>query len=196
MKSIHDKKIAHLDLKPENICCAYENQGRGISSAWDSLLSIQNVKCLIDMAVPTDIVDKSSLNPLSLRPEQRIMPTLKLTDFGVSSIQKTLTAGRPGSLCANHLFGTCSYMSVEVIRGNSFGMPADVYAFATIAHEMLSGLVPFRVCFLLVFAPLCSCLLFFYPVVTNLSCPMNVSFSFFSFFFVPAKELLFGLRSG
>ena len=40
--------------------------------------------------------------------------------------------------------GTPGYLAPEAIRGESIGPPSDLYALATVAYEMLTGVVPFK----------------------------------------------------
>lgn len=61
----------------------------------------------------------------------------KVSDFGLSKEtseeNKTLT-----------IAGTLSWMAPEVIRGDRYGKPADVYSFAVILWELLAESIPFE----------------------------------------------------
>jgi serine/threonine protein kinase len=62
---------------------------------------------------------------------------VKLTDFGLAKEEKVLTddtATRDGSV-----LGTPLYMAPEQILGEESGAVIDVYAFACVAYELLSG---------------------------------------------------------
>ncbi len=63
-----------------------------------------------------------------------------LADFGLSKIassDRRLTA-------SGSVIGTPEYMSPELVLGEAFGPASDLYSFAVVAYEMLTGRVPFQ----------------------------------------------------
>jgi GAF domain-containing protein/predicted Ser/Thr protein kinase len=81
-----------------------------------------------------------------LKPENVLLPESggppKVLDFGVAKMmagvdsQGTVTAGAT-------IVGTPAYMAPEQIRGGSVDPRTDVYSLAVMAHEMLTGRLPF-----------------------------------------------------
>lgn len=73
-------------------------------------------------------------------PNQILLPT----GGGVAAVVLNLgmSALVPRTLL-NPLTGTPAYTAPEIIRGNSYGPPADQYSLACVAYEMLSGTTPF-----------------------------------------------------
>jgi len=68
-----------------------------------------------------------------------------IADFGVSIIANTMTVRFTHSTIANARGGTARYQAPELFTGesqNHFG--SDVYAFACVCHEILTGMVPFH----------------------------------------------------
>jgi serine/threonine protein kinase len=63
----------------------------------------------------------------------------KLSDFGASKVSPT------GASAKNSIgnFGTPSYLGPEAIEGESYGFPADVFAFGMTMYAVLSGQDPF-----------------------------------------------------
>ena len=64
----------------------------------------------------------------------------KLTDFGLSYVRRR----RDDSMVGYHgVAGSPSYIAPEVLAGREYGGAADVYSFAVLLNEMLSGAVPY-----------------------------------------------------
>lgn len=81
---------------------------------------------------------------IKLRPDG----TVKVLDFGVAkALQPTFAASGPQTLVANTpsltqmgmILGTAAYMSPEQARGKTVDKRTDVWAFACVLYEMLSG---------------------------------------------------------
>jgi serine/threonine protein kinase len=84
-----------------------------------------------------------------LKPENIMLETLsdgdehvKLIDFGIAKIRESLVGT---STELDVVAGTLQYMSPEQLNGQPVSVASDVYAFATIAYELVTGLRPFRV---------------------------------------------------
>ncbi|CAG9460345.1 unnamed protein product [Pedinophyceae sp. YPF-701] len=86
-------------------------------------------------------------------------PEVKLTDFGLAEsaeklareaadLTSRLKAGMPsGGFHKKHMVGTLQYMAPEVLMKSGPHSPAaDMYAWAVVANEVLSGVVPFSDC--------------------------------------------------
>ncbi len=65
---------------------------------------------------------------------------LKVTDFGIA---KVMGGDRTLATADGAILGTPAYMAPEQAEGLAVGPAADVYACATMLHEMLCGLLPF-----------------------------------------------------
>ncbi|MCS7224988.1 MAG: serine/threonine-protein kinase [Armatimonadetes bacterium] len=64
--------------------------------------------------------------------------TAKLMDFGIARIVGTERLTKTGVLV-----GTPEYMAPELWEGKEAGIPSDLYSFAIVAYETLTGTVPF-----------------------------------------------------
>lgn len=83
-----------------------------------------------------------------LKPEnimlQRLGPAeehVKVLDFGIAKVKESLIG--PSTLTGAGTLGTVAYMSPEQLRGDRVAAASDLYSFATIAFEMLTGRRPF-----------------------------------------------------
>jgi formylglycine-generating enzyme required for sulfatase activity/serine/threonine protein kinase len=65
--------------------------------------------------------------------------TVKVADFGLARVLRDSASRISGHDSA----GTLAYMAPEQIRGKGIGRETDIYAFAAIVYEMLSGRPPF-----------------------------------------------------
>ncbi len=64
--------------------------------------------------------------------------TVKVSDFGIAR-----RMGDPHATTAGHVIGTRRYMAPEQLSGREAESPTDVYALGVVAHELLTGTVPF-----------------------------------------------------
>ena len=83
-----------------------------------------------------------------LKPEnimlQRLGPAkehVKVLDFGIAKVKESLIG--PSTPTGAGAMGTVAYMSPEQLRGDEVAAASDLYSFATIAFEMLTGRRPF-----------------------------------------------------
>ena len=66
----------------------------------------------------------------------------KVTDFGLSKSEELNTALTQSTMGNGAARGTPSYMAPELLESNTFTEKTDVYSFALIIWEVLSGAVP------------------------------------------------------
>jgi len=92
-------------------------------------------------------VHRNGIYHRDLKPEnimlQELGPTevqVKVVDFGIAKV-KELLAG--SSSADSVIMGTVAYMSPEQLRGDKAAAPSDVYSFAVVAYELLTGRRPF-----------------------------------------------------
>jgi len=84
-----------------------------------------------------------------LKPENIMLQRLsrgeeqvKILDFGVAKIKESLIA--PSTMTGAGTVGTIVYMSPEQLRGEKVTAASDIYSFAVVAYEMLTGRRPFN----------------------------------------------------
>ena len=65
---------------------------------------------------------------------------VRLTDFGIASIQSDGQAPSPGAA----VLGTPQYMSPEQVTGGDVGPSTDLFALGVMLYQMISGEMPFR----------------------------------------------------
>jgi serine/threonine protein kinase len=83
-----------------------------------------------------------------LKPEnimlQRLGPAeehVKILDFGIAKVKESLIG--PSTMTGAGTMGTIAYMSPEQLRGDRVAAASDLYSFATMAFEILTGRRPF-----------------------------------------------------
>jgi len=77
-----------------------------------------------------------------LKPENIMITTdgvIKLMDFGLAHLDSTTALTQEGTT-----LGTVPYMSPEQVLGNKADARSDIFSLATIYHELLTGMHPFR----------------------------------------------------
>jgi serine/threonine protein kinase len=77
------------------------------------------------------------LQRLSLGEEQ-----VKILDFGIAKVRESLVA--PSTITGAATLGTIVYMSPEQLRGERVTAASDIYSFAVIAYEIVTGRRPFN----------------------------------------------------
>lgn len=77
-----------------------------------------------------------------LKPENIMITSdgaIKLMDFGLAHLQSSSTLTEEGTT-----LGTVPYMSPEQVTGHKADKRSDIFSLASVFHEMLTGLHPFR----------------------------------------------------
>jgi serine/threonine protein kinase len=64
-----------------------------------------------------------------------------IVDFGIAKVTGSVLA--PSTMTGAGIMGTIAYMSPEQLRGDSVTAASDLYSFAVVAYEMLTGRRPF-----------------------------------------------------
>jgi len=99
-------------------------------------------RCLIDLLDAVGRLHEEGIVHRDLKPEN-IMITkdgvVKLMDFGLAHLQSSTTLTEEGTT-----LGTISYMSPEQVMGNKADARSDLFSIASVFHEMITGLHPFR----------------------------------------------------
>jgi hypothetical protein len=96
---------------------------------------------LAQAAAALDAAHESGLIHRDVKPQNILIDEddrAYLADFGV-----TKTSGDRGVTLTGHYVGSLDYTPPERVRGERLGSPADVYAFAAVLYEALTGEVPF-----------------------------------------------------
>lgn len=93
-------------------------------------------------------VHKKGIYHRDLKPEnimlQRLSPAeehVKVLDFGIAKVKESLIG--PSTPMGARTMGTIAYMSPEQLNGDRVEAASDLYSFAIIAFEMLTGRRPF-----------------------------------------------------
>lgn len=101
-----------------------------------------SVRWMIDILEALDRLHQEGIVHRDLKPEN-IMITedgvIKLMDFGLAHLQATSKLTQDGTSV-----GTAPYMSPEQVMGRPADQRSDLFSLATIMHEMLTGMHPFR----------------------------------------------------
>jgi len=97
---------------------------------------LQGLKCLHDH----DIVHRD-IKPENVLCCSREWPyKVKLADFGLADFVLEDTFG---DKCTRGMYGTPYFVAPEVIRGEAYGAPVDVWSCGVLLYNMLSGELPF-----------------------------------------------------
>ena len=65
---------------------------------------------------------------------------LKLCDFGLSKVLTDIASTDLLNGVAQSTVGTANWMAPEVIHGEKYGIPADIWSFGATVVEMLTGI--------------------------------------------------------
>jgi serine/threonine protein kinase/tetratricopeptide (TPR) repeat protein len=70
---------------------------------------------------------------------------IKIVDFGLSAVQRTFNAwDETGTAsCLPEFSGTIGYMAPENVRGEAVNLRSDIFSYAVVFHEILTGQLPF-----------------------------------------------------
>ncbi|MGD8413691.1 MAG: protein kinase [Candidatus Latescibacterota bacterium] len=99
-------------------------------------------RCAIDLLDALARLHAEGIVHRDLKPENiMITPdgTVKLMDFGLVHLQSTTTLTEEGTT-----LGTVPYMSPEQVMGHKADQRSDLFSLASVFHEMVTGLHPFR----------------------------------------------------
>ena len=109
---------------------------RGALSVHDAISILRPLASALDFAHHSGLIHRD-VKPANIIIDRDGRVTL--TDFGIARAAQQTRLTMSGSV-----IGTPAYMSPEQIRGLSVDARSDQYSLGIVAHEMLSGLVPFR----------------------------------------------------
>ena len=103
-----------------------------------SVRMLRPIADALDYAHAEGIIHRD-VKPSNILLDRRGVPIL--SDFGLARMEEARESGRLTQTGAT--VGTPTYMAPEQCAGLEAGAPADIYALAVIAYEMVTGRVPF-----------------------------------------------------
>ncbi|KAM9980433.1 hypothetical protein ACTFIZ_004439 [Dictyostelium cf. discoideum] len=109
------------------------------------LSMVQNIRISLDISRACSFLHKNGIIHRDLKPDNVLIVSLdpessicaKISDFGTCREIN-------GKYNLNSKAGTTRYMSPEALKGLSYTYSTDVYSFAILFFELLSGRVPFK----------------------------------------------------
>jgi hypothetical protein len=102
-----------------------------------ALRLLQGIASALDYAHSLDIVHRD-VKPANVLLDGIGNPVL--ADFGLAKLLQSASVKTVSGVTT----GTPGYMSPEQVMGSNVGPPADTYALATVAYELLTGVIPFE----------------------------------------------------
>jgi serine/threonine-protein kinase len=112
-----------------------------VLDAEELLTPQRTVDLLADIADALDVAHSAGLVHRDVKPGNVLVDNVRswLTDFGLTK----RIASRTALTAAGRTVGTAAYLAPEQIRGQDVDARTDVYAFACVLYECLTGEVPF-----------------------------------------------------
>jgi serine/threonine-protein kinase len=112
-----------------------------VLDAEERLTPQRTVDLLVDIADALDVAHAAGLVHRDVKPGNVLVDNVRswLTDFGLTK----RVASRTALTAAGRTVGTAAYLAPEQIRGMDVDARTDVYAFACVLYECLTGDVPF-----------------------------------------------------
>jgi serine/threonine-protein kinase len=112
-----------------------------VLDAEDRLSPQRTVDLLADIADALDVAHAAGLVHRDVKPGNVLVDNVRswLTDFGLTK----RIASRTALTAVGRTVGTAAYLAPEQIRGQDVDARTDVYAFACVLYECLTGSVPF-----------------------------------------------------
>jgi serine/threonine-protein kinase len=112
-----------------------------VLDAEDRISPQRTVDLLADIADALDVAHAAGLVHRDVKPGNVLVDNVRswLTDFGLTK----RIASRTALTAAGRTVGTAAYLAPEQIRGQDVDARTDVYAFACVLYECLTGEVPF-----------------------------------------------------
>src|SRR5580765_420974 len=112
-----------------------------VLDAEERLTPQRTVDLLLDIADALDISHGAGLVHRDVKPGNVLVDNIRsyLTDFGLTK----RIASRTALTAVGRTVGTAAYLAPEQIRGQDVDARTDVYAFACVLYECLTGDVPF-----------------------------------------------------
>lgn len=112
-------------------------KGRGPLEATEALTLLGGIAAGLDYAHEMGVVHRD-VKPANVLMGSRDAPVI--ADFGVARLEQQANMTASGVTT-----GTPLYMAPEQIaEGSEIGVPADIYAFTTVAYEVLTGRLPYE----------------------------------------------------
>ena len=106
-------------------------------------------KIIQEIGAALSAVHEKKIYHRDLKPENIMLKRLgpgeeqvKVLDFGIAKVKESLVA--PSTLTGAGVLGTVLYMSPEQLRGDTVTAASDIYSFAIVAYEMVTGRRPFN----------------------------------------------------
>jgi len=142
----HDSFFLLLDLLDETLDQRIErwNQDQAfLDQRTSNLRLLENLQVLIEIASALDYVHDHGVIFRDLKPNNIgiLHGQVQLFDFGLSRELPTMDMQTPFQMSGK--VGTIRYMAPEVVLHNPYNISADVYSWAMVAYEVLSGEKPF-----------------------------------------------------